>query len=321
MASSSVFAFAFLLAFAAASPLHSGLVEDDTVVLDEEVISDINDRDLGWKAAKNARFEGVPMSEAKRLLGLRIPETGVSCTHLLSQMEKPNVDVPASFDARDNWPNMIHPIANQAQCGSCWAFAAAETLSDRFAISSNGSINLVLSPQQLVSCDRQDMGCNGGWPQFAADYLVNSGIPPDSCVPYTSGGGSVPACSTKCKDGSTPVFYKYDSWDYYIGVDAIKAELVAHGPIAVSMAVYQDFFTYSTGVYKYGGTTGLAGYHAIKLIGYGTDAGKPYWTVANSWGTTWGEKGFFRIISGTNECGIELGALDRACPLAGVPHV
>jgi len=311
---------AFLIAFAVASPLHSSLVEDDAPVLDEEIIADVNEQKAGWTASKNERFDGVKMSEAKRLLGLRIPEVGVSCTHLMSQMEKPTIAVPDSFDARVQWPGYIHPIANQAQCGSCWAFAAAETLSDRLAIATNNATNLILSPQSLVSCDKQDMGCGGGWPQFAADFLVSTGIPTDACVPYTAGTGRVDACQAACKDGSKPVYYKYDSWDYTIGVDAIKAAVFSQGPVAVSMAVYQDFFTYSTGVYKRT-SGGLAGYHAIKLLGWGTDAGSDYWIVANSWGTTWGEDGFFRIVRGTNECGIELGALDRACPLGGVPHV
>jgi len=311
----------FLLAFAAANPVRTGLVHDESPVFDEELITDLNERELGWKAAKNPRFEGVSMAEAKRLLGLRIPESGVSCVHMMNQKNATAIDVPASFDSRTQWPGFILPIANQAQCGSCWAFAAAEVLSDRLAIASQGAKNLVLSPQVLVSCDRQDMGCNGGWPQFAADFLVNNGIPSDACVPYSSGGGAVPACPSKCNDGSTPTYYKYDSWDYCTGVNAIQAAVAQYGPVAVSMAVYQDFFTYSTGVYKYGGTTGLAGYHAIKLLGWGTDNGQDYWTVANSWGTTWGEAGFFRIARGNNECGIELGALDRACPLAGMPHV
>jgi len=310
----SILLFPLLAILAVASPLNT-LVADDAVVLDEDLIDSINERELGWKAAKNGRFEGMTMGEAKRLLGLRIPETGVSCTHLLSQRQATYENVPTEFDSRTAWPGYIHPIANQAQCGSCWAFAAAEVLSDRFAIFSNGSVNTVLSPQGLVSCDKKDLACNGGWPQYAADFLVSTGIPTEQCFPYSSGTGRVEACPTKCKDGSTPQYYKYSSWDYCIGVAAMEAAVSTYGPIAVSMAVYQDFFTYSSGIYKYTGGSGLAGYHAVKLVGYGAD----YWIVANSWGTTWGEAGFFRIAKGINNCGIELGALDRACPLAGIP--
>ena len=55
-------------------------------------------------------------------------------------------DIPESFDAREEWPDCIHPIRNQGHCGSCWAFAGSEVLSDRFCIASYGKINVVLSP-------------------------------------------------------------------------------------------------------------------------------------------------------------------------------
>jgi len=68
--------------------------------------------------------------------------------------------IPASFDSRTQWPNgQIHPIRNQEQCGSCWAFGATESLSDRQAIASNNSVNVILSPQDLVSCERSGRNC------------------------------------------------------------------------------------------------------------------------------------------------------------------
>ncbi|KAI1715734.1 papain family cysteine protease domain-containing protein [Ditylenchus destructor] len=54
------------------------------------------------------------------------------------------------------------------------------------------------------------------------------------------------------------------------------------------------------------------GFHAVKLIGWGEDNGVPYWTLANSWNTDWGENGFFRIVRGKDECGIESKALLQA---------
>merc|ERR1712079_834045 len=69
--------------------------------------------------------------------------------------------IPGSFDARMQWQNLIHPIRNQARCGSCWAFSASEVLSDRVAIAS-GRPSPVLSAEDLVSCDKKDHGCGGG---------------------------------------------------------------------------------------------------------------------------------------------------------------
>jgi len=94
--------------------------------------------------------------------------------------------VPATFDSRDQWGSCIHEIRDQAQCGSCWAFGASEALSDRFCIDSNGSVDVVLSPEDLVACDTIDQGCNGGYLAMAWRYMTNTGIVTDTCFPYTS---------------------------------------------------------------------------------------------------------------------------------------
>lgn len=98
-------------------------------------------------------------------------------------------------------------------------------------------------------------------------------------------------------------------------VSAMQRELMAHGPFEVSFFVYSDFYAYSGGVYKKASSAkGPMGGHAVKLVGWGDDAdGGPYWLVANSWSPSWGEGGFFRIVRGSNECGIE------TTPAAGLP--
>jgi len=284
-------------------------------ILDDNLIKYINNQNgLGWKAGRNARFEGVSITEAKQLLGVKIPDSAVSCP---KAVEVSVAALPTGFDARTQWPNYTHAVRDQQQCGSCWAFAASEALSDRLAIFSKGKYNLVLSPQDLVSCDTTDEGCGGGWPTNAANYLQNTGIPADTCDPYVSGGGQVPACPSQCQDGSPKTLYKYQSWDYCIGESALMTQLV-NGPLPVAFAVYQDFFAYTSGIYK-ATTTALAGYHAVKMLGYGVDNGTKYWIVQNSWAATWGEKGYFRIVKGVDECNIEQGPLDKGCPLYGIP--
>jgi cathepsin B len=224
-----------------------------------------------------------------------------------SNKQYPGSDVvatPDTFDARTQWPNFVHAIRDQQQCGSCWAFGATEAFSDRFAIASNGKINVVLSPEDLVSCDTNDYGCNGGYMDMAWEYLNDHGAVSDSCFPYQAGSGFAPACASKCADGSAFTKFKCQAGTVRQsqGVDQIKSEIYTNGPVEGAFTVYEDFFSYSSGVYHHV-SGGIAGGHAIKILGFGTENGTPYWLCANSWGTGWGMQGFFKIQQG--DCGIE----------------
>ena len=208
-----------------------------------------------------------------------------------------SLSVPASFDSRTQWPNCVHAIRDQQQCGSCWAFAASESFSDRVCIASGGKTNLVFSPQDMVSCDSGNFGCDGGYLNLAWQYLQKTGVSTDACEPYTSGSGSVPACATKCKDGSAIKKYKCKDVLSATGPAKTKTLIEASGPVETGFTVYSDFFNYKGGIYAH--TTNQAeGGHAVKIIGWGNQSGTNYWIVANSWGASWGEKGFFRIKEG-----------------------
>ena len=63
----------------------------------------------------------------------------------------------------------------------------------------------------------------------------------------------------------------------------------------------------------------MMGGHAVKMLGWGVDAGVPYWTVMNSWNPYWGEKGYFRIKRGNDECGIASSAVASAGDAKWVP--
>lgn len=215
-----------------------------------------------------------------------------------------NAIPPETFDAREQWPDCIHEIRDQAKCGSCWAFAASETLSDRFCIASKGEVNLVLSPQDMVSCDHWNRACNGGILSWAWSYLTKQGISSEECTPYVSKDGKVPACPAKCADGKTTI-KKYKCVGGSVvearGVQQIKAEIFENGPLETGFTVYEDFMNYKNGVYHHVSGSQLGG-HAVKIIGWGAD----HWICANSWTTNWGEDGFFRIKFG--ESGIDSAA-------------
>ena len=112
--------------------------------------------------------------------------------------------LPTNFDPRDGskFPaKCIHPIRDQQQCGSCWAFGATEALSDRFCI---GGKDVILAPQDPVSCDYDNYGCDGGYLSAVWSYFVNSGVVTEACWPYTSGGGDSGFCRTTCTGSGQP---------------------------------------------------------------------------------------------------------------------
>jgi len=119
-----------------------------------------------------------------------------------------NVAIPEQFDGREHFKQCIHPIRNQMQCGSCWAFAASEVFSDRLCIVSQGKTDLIFSPEDLVKCDATDYACQGGMLNTVWNYLEKEGIVTEECDPYVSGSGQVPLCSHQCHD-STVAYQKY----------------------------------------------------------------------------------------------------------------
>jgi cathepsin B len=268
--------------------------------INSAIVSEIRNKATTWAAhdVEENPLKDLSIEEIKARLGTIVqPPIG------LPGPLPYNGVLPAHFDSREQWAGCVHEIRDQAQCGSCWAFAASETLSDRFCIASNKATDVVLSPEDLVACDNWNMGCNGGILPWAWSYLTTSGAVSDSCFPYSSNTGVVPKCASSCADGSTYRKYKCTAGSVVeaSGVDQIKNEIFNNGPLETGFTVYEDFMSYKGGVYKH--TTGSQlGGHAVKIIGWGDG----YWIAANSWGPKWGEKGFFNIAFG--ECGFDSAA-------------
>merc|ERR1711981_1500795 len=290
-----------------------------TQINDQNLIDAYNaENDATWVAGRNDFFDGMTFDDARPLLGTAL-------SHISDHLNKTLADSvyaaigepPADFDARTQWSGLIHPIRNQKHCGSCWAFSAAEVLSDRVAIATKKA-SPSLSPEDMVSCDKSDMGCRGGWLSKAWSYLENTGIVTDKCFPYNAGDGTASACPTKCADGG-PLKKQKASSVFAIHVFAnMQKELATNGPIQVAFLVYRSFFSYKSGVYaKKSYEYFPEGGHAVKAVGWGTENGNDYWLIANSWGATWGLDGLFKIKRGANECGIET----QGPPYAGLPSI
>merc|ERR1711957_7996 len=203
-------------------------------------------------------------------------------------------DIPETFDARTEWAACKKPIRDQSHCGSCWAFAAAETLTDNLCVL--GKSAPALSAQDLVSCDKNDHACQGGSILNVWKYIDSNGLEADSEVPYKSGDGScnntcVPACSHALPDSGA---YHCPVKSTFLNSDQeIQAAVMTVGAVQVGFYVMEDFMNYESGVYEYQAGIQLGG-HAVKVVGWGQLSGF-YWIVQNSWGSSWGEEGYFRI--------------------------
>jgi len=265
--------------------------------INEQHVRNIRERTSAWEAhdVETNPLKDRTVEELHGLLGTFQSDEDANEIYA----ESPLLAVPTNFDSRTQWGGKVHAIRDQQQCGSCWAFGASEALSDRFAIKSGGKVDVVLSPEDMVSCDTSDMGCNGGYINKAWKYLETKGIVADSCFPYTAGKGKAPGCQSTCSDGKAFKKYKCAAGTtvHPVTVSATKSEIYANGPLEGAFTVYEDFFNYKSGVYHHV-SGGVAGGHAIKVLGFGTEGGLDYWLCANSWGTSFGEKGFFKIKQG-----------------------
>ncbi|GIQ82173.1 peptidase C1A, partial [Kipferlia bialata] len=207
------------------------------------------------------------------------------------------------------------PVLNdQGTCGSCWAMATEYVFQARYCHLTGQT--LPLSYGDLVECDHTSCygvtnnGCSGGHFLCSFDYTKDIGMTTEACVPYKYHRISYPYPEITCEDGCAgdgKPKPRHKSGKYYrvpVTEEDIMVDIYENGPLATQMKIYADFYNAGTGIYEQVSTTYRGG-HAVSFVGWGTEEGKKYWIVANSWGLNWGDKGYFRILRGTNEVGIE----------------
>jgi len=301
-----------------------------------DIISKINnDKTISWKAGVNKKFDPSKKPEDYAfLMGTILGEERLPQKNI-----KVAASIPDEFDPRVQWPNcnVLNQVRDQGTCGSCWAFGAVSAFSDRQCIQSNGAKDYSISAEDVLSCCRTcGFGCNGGYLGATWSWMTGgvcsgglyegTGCKPYSIAPcehHTTGdrpdcsdlpSSNTPACTNTCVADYSDNTYSNDKTAgidaYSVGnarnLDVIQTELMTNGPIEVSFTVYEDFMSYTGGVYYHTSGKSLGG-HAIKLMGWGVDSetNMPYWLLVNSWNSDWGEEGWFRMRRGTNECGLE----------------
>lgn len=239
--------------------------------------------------------ELFPLSTFRNMLGdIADPNRELETRPGFSSSEAQADSYPASYDWRNH--NAVTPVRNQGSCGSCWSFSAVAVMESLVKRIDSRSVDL--SEQQVVNCVLSG-GCEGGYTRDALAYMYSYGIVMEAQVPYEAADGT-------CNSSLQSSYYLNNYWSDYIGdkamwtrVNDIKYALTNFGPVSVSMRVYSDFYySYTSGVYMWDGTSEDLGGHAILTVGWVDDdsiATGGYWICKNSWGSSWGENGFFRI--------------------------
>lgn len=201
--------------------------------------------------------------------------------------------LPTSYDARKY--GLVNSVRDQGQCGSCWAFATVAVMEAGYK-KAYGSLP-ALSEQQLVDCDPNDSGCGGGWPDRAFAYLKTKSLMKRADYPYTAHKGT-------CKWSSSKGVAKVKEIQSIRGNAAnIMNAVYTYGAVAVALDATK-FNSYSSGIMNGAGCSKRPN-HAVVVVGWGTSGSTPYWIVRNSWGFSWGESGYIRIVRGNDACGIE----------------
>jgi len=220
--------------------------------------------------------------------------------------KKPNpiaVFDTTNLDASVDWTTKgaVTPVKNQEQCGSCWAFSTTGATEGRLYIKNKKLVSL--SEQELVDCAGSfgNQGCNGGLMDDGFKYLASKGDETEASYAYTAKTGTCNSQKQSAADGvAKGVITGAKDVTPQSCSDMMAA--VAEGPVSVAIEADQTGFQhYSSGVFS--GTCGTTLDHGVLVVGYGTDSGKDYWKVKNSWGTTWGDAGYIRMAKTCSSTG------------------
>jgi len=215
---------------------------------------------------------------------------------------RPSGTPPATWDWRKE--NAVTAVKNQGDCGSCWAFSTTENVESMWFLA-NHTLP-ILGPQQLVDCDPQSQGCNGGWTYWAFEYLMTAGgLESEKSYPYTGENGN-------CKFAKSKIVADLKNYSFAIppcesgactdqDMTLLRSQLAEIGPLSICVDA-EPWQLYSSGILSNCPMDAGDIDHCVQLVGYNWPS--KYWIVRNSWAEDWGIDGYIWLSTAKNTCGM-----------------
>ena len=239
-----------------------------------------------------------------------VPSAVATAAAAMSTHQMSGKALNASVDWRAH--GLVSEVKNQGACGSCWAFSTVVSIEGQHAKRTGQLVSL--SEQNLVDCVKGEklpgddstccMGCKGGLMNDAFQYLIDhqkGGIDTEASYGYTGRGGT---CSFDASDDGS----KITGWTAIPpgDEDALLDAVATVGPVSIGVDASIGWQLYFGGIMHptLCSSNPKKMDHGVAIVGYGTEKGKDYWIIRNSWGSSWGEHGYSRIVRGQNACGL-----------------
>jgi hypothetical protein len=265
---------------------HLSLTKKSLVNIIQELKNFLRERNSTWTAG----FTSVSNIPIKELLGL---DFFLPCKESTNENNTIfNISYTVSLPKELDWHNYngkdYMSSVEKQKGGTCWAYATTAAVEARINLEKrNPDIDYDFSEAYLAN---HLNGWNGGWPfegsRGALAYWKNHAVPTENNLYRTT-----------IKDwGFVTNDRSFSNNNIAQKVTAIKNALNKYGPLIAVMYVYSDLQHYTGGIYQHYGPEPKTVNHAVVIVGYNDYQG--YWICKNSWGTGWGERGYFRIKYG-----------------------
>ncbi len=262
----------------------------------------IGERGYRWTAGITS-LSRLPEDERLKLLRPLPPVTEPSLAgRLVGKRVSPFISCNQSYRydadaARFDWRELgaVTPVKNQGGCGSCWAFAATGQLESHIRI--YDGVTLDLSEQHVIDCNDNGYDCDGGWHWSAYDLFIDEGAVAETCIPYEE------TDTSSCRIDLCPTLALLDDYrSVYNNVSSIK-EALMQGPVATGISVPCEFFYYKSGIFEASYPSAIN--HVVLITGWDDmlNGGAGAWICKNSWGSDWGDEGYFYVGYGDCEIG------------------